>query len=142
MKIDEIMSLLPHRAPFLMLDRVVELEPGQRAVAIKCVSANEPHFQGHFPGNPIMPGVLIVEAFAQVAGVVALSDNREFGGQTVYLLGMDGMRFRKPVVPGDQLRLEVTKTYEKRRIWKFDAVATVDGQKVASGELMATLADE
>lgn len=136
-----ILALLPHRYPFLLVDRVTELEPGVRAVAIKCVSVNEPQFQGHFPGQPIMPGVLIAEAFAQVAGVVALTVLPDCVGKTVYLLGMDGLRFRKPVVPGDRLVITVEKSYEKRGIWKFTAKAEVEGVKVAEGEVMATVAD-
>ena len=99
MDIDQIMQLLPHRYPFLMIDRVEEVEPGERAVAIKCVSVNEPQFQGHFPQTPIMPGVLITEAFAQTAGIVALSAHDDMAGKTVFLLGLDKVRFRKPVRP-------------------------------------------
>ena len=103
MDIDEIMQILPHRYPFLMIDRVEEVEPGERAVAVKCVTVNEPHFQGHFPQTPIMPGVLIAEAFAQTAGIVALSAHEDLAGKTVFLLGLDKVRFRKPVRPGDRL---------------------------------------
>jgi 3-hydroxyacyl-[acyl-carrier-protein] dehydratase len=124
-----------------MIDRVVEVSPGESAVAIKNVSINEPHFAGHFPDQPIMPGVLICEAFAQVAGVVALSAFPDLQDKNVYLLGLDKIRFRKPVKPGDQLRITVTKESESRRIWKFKAVATVDGIKVADGGVMATVAD-
>ena len=102
MDIDQIMTLLPHRYPFLMIDRVEEVEPGERAVAVKCVTVNEPHFQGHFPQTPIMPGVLITEAFAQTAGIVALSAHDDLAGKTVFLLGLDKVRFRKPVRPGDR----------------------------------------
>ena len=121
--------------------RVVELSPGERAVAIKCVSINEPHFQGHFPEQPIMPGVLLCEAFAQTAGIVALSANEEIAGKAVYLLGLDKVRFRKPVRPGDQVRITAEKETEARGIWKFRCVAEVDGVKVADGGLMATVAD-
>jgi 3-hydroxyacyl-[acyl-carrier-protein] dehydratase len=140
--IDKILTLLPHRYPFLMIDKVLEVSPGERAVAIKNVSINEPHFQGHFPGQPIMPGVLICEAFAQVAGIIALSAFPDLKGKRVYLLGLDKVRFRKPVIPGDQLRITVTKLSESRRIWKFSAVATVDGKKVADGGVMATIAEQ
>ena len=136
-----ILDLLPHRYPFLMIDRVTEVEPGKRAVAIKCVSINEPYFQGHFPGLPIMPGVLITEAFAQVAGIVALTANPDFKGKAVFLMGLDGIRFRKPVTPGDRLLLTVEKSYEKRGVWKFQCRAEVDGKRVAEGEVTATVAD-
>ena len=142
MDIDQIMSLLPHRYPFLMIDRVEELEPGERAVAIKCVSVNEPQFQGHFPQAPIMPGVLITEAFAQTAGIVALSAHEELAGATVYLLGLDKVRFRKPVRPGDRLVITAEKDSVNRGIWKFRVVATVDGVKVADGGVMATVAQQ
>ncbi len=142
MDIDKIMSLLPHRYPFLMIDRVEEVEPGERAVAIKCVSVNEPQFQGHFPQTPIMPGVLITEAFAQTAGIVALSAHEELAGATVYLLGLDKVRFRKPVRPGDRLVITAEKDSVNRGIWKFRVVATVDGVKVADGGVMATVAQD
>ncbi len=139
--INALLKLLPHRYPFLMIDRVLEHEPGQRAVAVKCVSVNEPQFQGHFPGAPIFPGVLITEAFAQVAGIVALTARPEHAGKTVLLLGLDGVRFRKPITPGDRVIITVEKTYERRNIWKFRARAEVEGALVAEGELMATVAD-
>jgi len=142
MDIDKIMSLLPHRYPFLMIDRVEEVDPGERAVAIKCVSVNEPQFQGHFPQTPIMPGVLITEAFAQTAGIVALSAHEELAGATVYLLGLDKVRFRKPVRPGDRLVITAEKDSVNRGIWKFRVVATVDGVKVADGGVMATVAQD
>ena len=141
MNIDEIMALLPHRYPFLMIDRVEQVEPGVRATAIKCVSVNEPHFQGHFPATPIMPGVLICEAFAQTAGIVALSAQQDLAGKTVYLLGLDGIRFRRPVRPGDRLEIRAEKESAVRGIWKFRVVATVDGIRVANGTVMATVAN-
>ena len=141
MNIDEIMALLPHRYPFLMIDRVEQVEPGVRATAIKCVSVNEPHFQGHFPATPIMPGVLICEAFAQTAGIVALSAQQDLAGKTVYLLGLDGIRFRRPVRPGDRLEILADKESAVRGIWKFRVVATVDGTRVANGTVMATVAN-
>jgi len=140
MDIDQIMSLLPHRFPFLMIDRVESVEPGVSATAIKCVSINEPQFQGHFPSTPVLPGVLICEAFAQTAGIVALSANEDMAGRTVYLLGLDKVRFRKPVRPGDRLEIRAEKESEVRGIWKFRVVATVDGVKVADGGVMATVA--
>ena len=142
MDIDEIMQLLPHRFPFLMIDRVEEVEPGERAVAVKCVTVNEPHFQGHFPQTPIMPGVLITEAFAQTAGIVALSAHEDLAGKTVFLLGLDKVRFRKPVRPGDRLIITAEKQAVSRGIWTFKVVATVDGVKVADGGVMATVAKD
>jgi len=139
--IDEIMRLLPHRYPFLMIDRVEEVEPGVRAVAVKCVTVNEPHFQGHFPSMPIMPGVLLCEAFAQTAGIVALSAHDDLAGRAVYLLGLDKVRFRKPVRPGDRVTITAEKESERRGIWNFKVVATVDGVKVADGGVMATVAE-
>ncbi len=140
--IDEIMRLLPHRYPFLMIDRVEEVEPGVRAVAVKCVTVNEPHFQGHFPSMPIMPGVLLCEAFAQTAGIVALSAHEDLAGRAVYLLGLDKVRFRKPVRPGDRVLITAEKESERRGIWNFKVVATVDGVKVADGGVMATVAEK
>ena len=142
MELPQILELLPHRFPFVMVDRVLELEPGVRAVAIKNVAANEPWFAGHFPQRPIMPGVLISEAFAQVAAIVALSQHADHAGREVYLLGLDKMRFRKMVTPGDQLRIEVTQTDVRRRIWTFSCTATVDGVRVATGSIMATVQDD
>ena len=139
MDLPAILRLLPHRFPFVLVDRVLELEPGVRAVAIKNVAANEPWFAGHFPQRPIMPGVLISEAFAQVAAIVALSEHADHAGREVYLVGLDKMRFRRMVTPGDQLRIEVEQTEVRRRIWTFSCVATVDGKKVADGRLLATV---
>lgn len=141
MNIHEILKLLPHRYPFLMIDRVVEVEPGERVVALKNVSVNEPCFQGHFPSVPIFPGVLIVEAIAQAAGVLAMTAHPEMGQKVVYLAALDGFRFRKPVIPGDQLRITVEKLAEKRAIWKFAAKVEVEGKLVAEGEVMATVSD-
>ena len=142
MDIDQIMELLPHRYPFLMIDRVEEVEPGERAVAVKCVTVNEPHFQGHFPQTPIMQGVLITEAFAQTAGIVALSAHEDLAGKTVFLLGLDKVRIRKPVRPGARLLNTAEKQAVRRGIWTFKVVATVDGVKVADGGIMATVAKD
>ncbi len=139
--IEGILKLLPHRYPFLMIDRVLEVEPGVRAVGVKCVSINEPQFQGHFPDQPILPGVLLCEAFAQVAGIIALSAYPDMAGKAVFLLGLDKVRFRKPVRPGDRVVITVEKKSESRGIWRFSAVAEVDGHKVADGGVMATVAD-
>lgn len=141
MNIDEIRALLPHRYPFLMVDRVLSIEPGERCQAVKCVSANEPQFQGHFPSQPILPGVYLVEAFAQVAGLIYMSAHADDAGKAVYLLGMDKVRFRRPVVPGDQVLLTVEKSYARRGLWQFTCVAEVEERKVAEGILLATVAD-
>lgn len=141
MNVQELMSILPHRFPFLLIDRIIECEPGQRVLALKNVSVNEPQFQGHFPAVPIMPGVLVVEAMAQAAGVVAMTANPELGRKIVYLTGLDGFRFRRPVTPGDSIRITVEKLAEKRSIWKFSARAEVDGKVVVEGEIMATVSD-
>ena len=135
-----IKALLPHREPFLLIDRIEELEPGVRAVGIKEVGHDEFWAAGHFPGNPIFPGVLVAEALAQVAGVVFLSQSDEYAGTAVYLVGMDKMRFRKPVLPGQTLRLEVTVDRKRLRIWTFETLATVDGERVAHGTFLATVA--
>ena len=133
-----IQEILPHRYPFLLVDRIIELESGARAVGIKNVTVNEPFFQGHFPGQPIMPGVLIVEALAQVGAVAILSleANR---GKLVLFAGIDGLRFRRPVLPGDTLRLEVSLTKMRGPVGKGAAKATVDGQIAAQGELTFAL---
>ena len=139
MERDEILSLLPHRDPFVMVDRVVEIDE-RRIVAVKEVRDHEDWCRGHFPGRPILPGVLIAEAMAQAAALIFLAANRERAGAEVYLVGMDKLRFRKPVVPGDDLRLEVEVTGQKRGMWTFDGVATVEGQRVANGSFLATVA--
>lgn len=135
--IQEITKYLPHRYPFILVDRIIELEEFKRVVGIKNVTINEPFFQGHFPGNPIMPGVLILEAMAQVAGILGLHSLGHQGDQRVYFLGIDKARFRKPVVPGDQLRFELEVLQHRGGIWRFKGVALVDGIKVAEAELLA-----
>jgi len=137
--IKEIMKTIPHRYPFLLIDKVVELEEGKRAVAIKNVTMNEPHFQGHFPGIPIMPGVLIIEALAQVGVVMALRMPAS-EGKIVLFAGIDAVRFRRPVVPGDQLRLEVETVWLRGALGKMKGKATVDGEVAAEGEFMFSLA--
>jgi 3-hydroxyacyl-[acyl-carrier-protein] dehydratase len=139
MERDEILGLLPHRDPFLMVDRLVELDPRKRAVGIKSVRAEEDWARGHFPGNPVMPGVLIAEALAQVAALIFLAAHRDRAGTTVYLVGIDKIRFRRVVRPGDELRLEVNVTGNKRRIWMFDGTATVNGERAADGSFLATV---
>jgi len=141
--IREIMTLLPHAYPFLLVDRIVEIEPGKRIVGIKNVTYNEPFFPGHFPGCPVMPGVLIVEAMAQTAGVLAFkSIAEEYQKKPVYFLGIDKVRFRKMVVPGDQLRLELEITKHRQAIWGFKGKTLVDGKVVAEAELLAMLGEE
>ena len=130
----DIMRILPHRYPFLLVDRVVELEPGKRAVGIKQVSANEPHFTGHFPGRPIMPGVLMVEALAQTCGVAVLTLD-EYQGKIGLFAGIDGVRFRRLVQPGDTLRMEVTVEKLRGMFGRARAVATVDGEVAVEGTL-------
>ena len=137
---EQIKEIIPHRDPFLFLDEIVELIPGQRAVALKEVRPEEPHFRGHFPGQPIMPGVLIVEALAQAGAVAALS-LPENGGKLVLFAGIDGVRFKRPVVPGDTLRLEVEMTRMRGAIGKAEARATVDGELACKAELTFAIAE-
>jgi 3-hydroxyacyl-[acyl-carrier-protein] dehydratase len=136
--IGEIKKLLPHRYPFLLVDRVLEYEPNRRIVAIKNVTANEEFFNGHFPQKPVMPGVLIIESLAQVAGLAMLAEE-EHRGKIPYFTGIDSARFRRPVIPGDQLRLEVEVLRIKGNFGRAAAKATVDGQVVAEAELMFVL---
>lgn len=133
----QIQEYLPHRYPFLLVDRVLECEPGVRLLGLKNVSFNEPFFQGHFPHQPIFPGVLIMEALAQATALLAAQSDASLGkGMTYYLAGMDNARFKRPVVPGDQLMLEVTYIKHKRNIWSFDCRAEVEGELAASVQIM------
>ena len=142
-EIKEIMAVLPHAYPFLLVDRIVEIEPGKRVVGIKNVTFNEPFFPGHFPGQPIMPGVLIVEAMAQTAGILVFNSlPQEDHKKMVFFLGIDNVRFRKPVIPGDQLRMELEITRRRQSIWGFKGKALVDGNLVAEGDLLAMLGEE
>ena len=138
--INEIMEILPHRYPFLLVDRIEELE-AERVVGIKNVTVNEPFFAGHFPDYPVMPGVLIIEAMAQVAGVLVLSGIPDRKSKLVLLAGVDGAKFRKPVRPGDQLRMEMKILRSRASMAKVSGVATVDGAIVAEAEMLCVLAD-
>lgn len=140
MDIKEIQKFLPHRYPFLLVDRVVEIEPGTKAVGIKNVTINEEFFQGHFPGQPIMPGVLIIEAMAQVAGLLAFRSGAS-EGKSVYFLSIEKAKFRRPVVPGDQLRLEIHVLQQRGNVWKFSGNATVEGKVAAESEFTAMVTD-
>jgi len=141
MDINQILDHLPHRYPMLLVDRVIECVPGKSIVALKNVSINEPFFPGHYPHQPVMPGVLIIEAMAQAAAILSFKtiDQKSDDNTVYYFVGIDGARFKKPVSPGDQLMLEVSITYFKRGIWKFAAKALVEGQLVAEAELMCTM---
>lgn len=136
-----IQELLPHRFPFLLVDRIIELVPRERIVGIKQVSINEPYFQGHFPGAPVMPGVLVVEALAQVGAVLALREIEDRDSKLVLFTGIREARFRKPVVPGDTLRLEVTALRIGSRVQRMRGEAKVDGQLVADADIMSIIAD-
>ena len=140
MDIHKVMSLLPHRYPFLLVDRVLEFESDKRLLALKNVSYNEPYFTGHFPVRPVMPGVLIVEAMAQATGLLAmLSRPDEVASESLYyFVGIDNARFKRPVEPGDQLHLEVFLKTVKRGIWVFSGEARVDGRRAASADIMCT----
>jgi 3-hydroxyacyl-[acyl-carrier-protein] dehydratase len=141
MDIGYILSNLPHRYPFLLVDRVLEIEPRRRIVALKNVTINEPFFSGHFPGAPIMPGVLILEALAQAGAVLLLQDVPDRSNKLVYFTGVDRARFRRTVVPGDQLRLTIEVLQLRPRACRMRASASVDGQLAAEGELMCALAE-
>ncbi|ALE53115.1 3-hydroxyacyl-ACP dehydratase [Candidatus Thioglobus autotrophicus] len=140
MNIQDVKNYLPHRYPFLLIDRVLEIEVGKSLVALKNVTFNEPQFTGHFPSQPIMPGVMIVEALAQATGILAFKSEvgKPIDGQIYMLVGIDKVRFKRMVEPGDQLRLEVEVLTVKRGIWKFKCQATVDGKVVTTAELMCT----
>jgi 3-hydroxyacyl-[acyl-carrier-protein] dehydratase len=141
MDVMEIQKLLPHRYPFLLIDRILEIEPNVSIVALKNVTVNESFFQGHFPGKPIMPGVLIVEAMAQAGGVLAYKSGG-IDDNVVYFMSIDKVKFRKPVVPGDQLHLEVAVTNQRGKVWKFKGEALVGGTLVCQAEFMAMTTKE
>ena len=138
-----IQKLLPHRYPFLLVDRIIELIPRERIVGVKQVSINEPFFQGHFPGHPIMPGVLIIEAMAQVGGMLLMShfEGQNIDDKVVYFMSLDNVKFRRPVLPGDQLRCELEMLQNRGRTCRMKGVAYVDGNVVAEAEMMARVVD-
>jgi len=136
----EIRNILPHRYPFLLVDRITDMEPNVKAVGLKNVTANEPFFQGHFPDYPIMPGVLIVESMSQVSGILAFHSGAN--GKSTYFMSIEKAKFRKPVVPGDQLRLEVSIVQNRKNVWKFAGEAFVDDKLVAQAEFTAMVSDE
>lgn len=143
MDVNEIMKILPHRYPFLLVDRIVEMESAKRIVGLKNVTINEPFFQGHFPGHPVMPGVLIVEAMAQVAGIMAyLASDDQTRNKVSYFMSIDSAKFRKPVFPGDQLRIEIETIFHRRGIWSVAGKAFVEGVLVTEAELKATFAEK
>jgi 3-hydroxyacyl-[acyl-carrier-protein] dehydratase len=141
-EVERIMQMIPHRYPFLMIDRVVEIVPDATAVGIKNVSINEPFFQGHFPQRPVMPGVLIIEAMAQTAAVLVVHTlGKASEGKLVYFMSVDSARFRRPVVPGDQLRIHVSKQRSRGNVWKFSGEAKVNGTLVAEATYAAMIMD-
>ena len=135
----KVMRLLPHRYPFLLVDRIIEIDGDRSAIGIKNVTINEPHFQGHFPEQPVMPGVLIIEAMAQTAGAICILSTGEAKPSLVYFMTVDGAKFRKPVVPGDRLELHVKKVKQRGNIWRFACEGIVDGAKVAEAEISAMM---
>jgi 3-hydroxyacyl-[acyl-carrier-protein] dehydratase len=137
--IAEIMKALPHRYPFLMVDRIINMQGDNSAIGIKNVTANEPQFLGHFPGNPVFPGVLLVEGMAQTAGAICILSTKLDGPRTVYFMTIDKAKFRKPVTPGDTVEFHVTKIAHKRNMWWFRGEAKVNGQIVAEAEVGAML---
>ena len=140
MDINEVMQYLPHRYPFLLIDRVLSIDPEEGIVPLKNVTNNEPFFPGHYPHHPVMPGVLIIEAMAQAAALLSFRNMGKPDENTVYyFVGIDGARFKRPVVPGDQLLLKVKLLRNMRGLWKFAAIAEVDGQVAAEAEIMCTM---
>lgn len=139
--IQGIMDMLPHRYPLLLVDRVIELVPDKKIVAVKNVTISEPFFQGHFPGRPIMPGVILLEAMAQAGGILAYASDSQENQGLIYFMAMDRVRFRKPVTPGDQLISEMTLMKRRKRVMKMSGVATVDGKRVAEAEFLASMGE-
>jgi beta-hydroxyacyl-ACP dehydratase FabZ len=138
----KILELLPHRYPFMLVDRILEVEGTEKIVGLKNVTFNEEFFQGHFPGHPVMPGVLIVEAMAQTGGLLLMEQIQDREKKTVYFMSLDNVKFRKPVVPGDQLRMEVTMIQFRGKIAKMKGIALVEGKVVAEAEMMAGVVDK
>ena len=142
-EIDDVLRMIPHRYPFLMIDKVINIVSGESATGIKAVTVAEPHFQGHFPSRPIMPGVLIIEAMAQTSAVLVIQAlGVQSDGKLVYFMSIDNARFRKPVVPGDILKIHVRKQKSRGAVWKFSSEAEVDGQTVAEATYSAMIVDE
>ncbi|QCK87503.1 3-hydroxyacyl-ACP dehydratase FabZ [Phreatobacter aquaticus] len=139
--IQKLLSTLPHRYPFLLIDKVVDIRADEFGIGIKNVTANEPQFMGHFPGNPIMPGVLMIEGMAQTGGVMAILNAGGSAGKVVYFMTIDKAKFRKPVIPGDRIEYHMTKIAKKRNMWFYRGEAFVDGKLVVEAELSAVLAD-
>ena len=140
--IERVMEMIPHRYPFLMIDRVIDLVPDRKATGVKNVSINEPQFQGHFPRHPVMPGVLVIEAMAQSAAVLVVETlGPDFEGKLVYFMGVDRARFRKPVTPGDVMLVHVRKEHRRGPVWKFRALAEVEGRTVAEANYSAMILD-
>jgi 3-hydroxyacyl-[acyl-carrier-protein] dehydratase len=135
-----IMRLLPHRYPFLLIDRIIDIDGDNSAIGIKNVTMNEPHFAGHFPGHPVMPGVLIIEAMAQTAGAICIRNQKTDAPSLVYFMTIDNAKFRRPVVPGDRLEIHVRKLKQRGTIFRFACEAMVDGNKVAEAEIAAMMA--
>jgi 3-hydroxyacyl-[acyl-carrier-protein] dehydratase len=137
-----IYELLPHRYPFLMIDRIIDIDGDSSAIGLKNVTINEPYFAGHFPTNPVMPGVLLIEGMAQTAGAICILARRRTTPSIVYFMTIDQAKFRRPVIPGDRVEFHVRKIRNRTNIWKFSAVALVDGTKVAEATISALIADE
>lgn len=143
MEIDDILKALPHRYPFLMIDRIIEIDGDESAIGIKNVTFNEPQFQGHFPGEPIFPGVLIIEGMAQTAGAVVINlENKAGGNHVVYLLTVDGVKFRKPARPGDRIEYHIKKIHRRKTVGRFEAKAIVNGVVYAEAEIAAMIVRE
>ncbi len=142
MEIGDILKIMPHRYPFLLVDRILEMDPGKRIVGLKNVTINEPFFQGHFPDHPIMPGVLLVEAMAQVGGLLLMGAVEDPENKVVYFMSMDKVKFRRPVVPGDQVRFELEMLQFKGKRCRMQGAGYVDGKKVVEGEMMAQIVDK
>lgn len=140
--VERIMELIPHRYPFLMIDRIIDYKLGEFAIGLKNVTINEPFFIGHFPGKPVMPGVLIIEAMAQTAAILVVNTlGKDAEGKLVYFMSIDEAKFRKPVGPGDALHVRVDKQHNRRNVWKFSCVGTVEGNKVAEAVICAMIVD-